>query len=205
MEKLMRGAWATLTPEEKKERQRVNANNAAKNQRDWLKQKSPEELEEYKRQKEYQKERRLRDKEDRAYKKAQTALNKREMTILKYMLKTGVSYYHHKTSDDLVDSVKKAIEHIKTEGVHTRRDSYYWNRNAEQSGRMPLSFLGKLWSHNQFETIYDVPLDGSWIFYGYDSGERGLGSFHRISVHPVGDCPFVPKVNPGGFPQIIAN
>ena len=62
-----------------------------------------------------------------------------------------------------------------------------------------------LFSSDEFESIYDVPLDGSYIFSIFDSGQRGLGSFNYIRVTKTENEIIVPYVNPGAFPPITIN
>ena len=184
-----------VSPEELAAHRRAMTNRMNKGHRDYLNSLSPEALAEYKSNQKWAREERQRVKEEKEKVKAQKLLNNRELLILMYMSKTGLLYYHHSETDDLEKSIREAIDEYHP---------YIWNYNKDKSSYMSVSLMGRLWRHSEFETIYDVPLDGTWIFYGYDAGERGSGAFQRISVHPAGKPPYVPKVNPGGFPQITA-
>jgi hypothetical protein len=113
------------------------------------------------------------------------------------MLKTDVLNHHHGRADSLKGSITKAIELVKCSGRHTHYDSYIWN--YQNSSYMPFSWLGCIFRSSEFETIYDVPLDGTYVFYTYDSGQRGLGSFSGMSVRKVEAVSLVPAVNPGGI------
>ncbi len=172
---------------------------AAKAYRDYLSSLSPEGLEEYKYNKECDKARRKEARREKEELKTQKILNKRELAILEYMKASGVLYYHHSKSDKLFESLDKGREYIKSEGTHLVYHPYFWNHNEKQSSYMPVCLLGRLWNHSDFTSIYDVPLDGSWIFYAYDAGERGLGSFQRISAYLKGELPYAPNVYPGYF------
>jgi hypothetical protein len=170
---------------------------------------------------------------DRALKKEIANLAKefnesyrKEMRILKFQLRNGLEYYHHSTSNSVKDSVKNAINilsgirkeylakkkeiddpycDIVPRRAHLMYDPYVWNRLGEGKNYLPLCQHGSLWSHSEFETIYDVPLDGTYQFYIYDSGERGLGSFNRITCKRVEEKTEIPVVNPGAMPPITAN
>lgn len=112
----------------------------------------------------------------------------RELKVLRFMKKTDVLYYHHGTSESMMKRIEKGIQMI-TKGhfgarVYTEYHPYYWNYSPNKSSEMPLSYLGCLFN-SSFETIYDVPLDGTYIFEIRDSGERGLGSFDRIFAKKV--------------------
>ena len=136
-------------------------------------------------------------------------------------------YHHHSTADSMKNNILERIEtfKIKDDGIvvvsgkkrtrkpknaidpnaiHTEYDSYVWNRYGEGNNHMSKSLLGKLWRHGEFETIYDVPLDGTYIFQAYDAGERGCGSFGRITAIKVDEAPKVPFVDPGAIGGITA-
>lgn len=159
----------------------------------------------------YEKQRREWAREDRAAlkreKEAQRLLKanaKRELAILDYMLKTDMKYHHHGREDSMIQQIKEAINAIKTDPKNFKiYDPYVWNRLGEGNNYLPACHFGNLWSRsNDFDTIYEVPLDGSYRFYTYDSGQRGIGSFHYISCKKIEEVITVPKVNPGGFPPI---
>lgn len=127
---------------------------------------------------------------------------KRELKLLKFMLKTDVLYHHHGKQDSSVKTIKSRIERIKERNKYTEYDPYGWNWDLSYPG---LSLLGCIWSSSFFESIYDVPLDGSYIFYIYDSGERGSGSKNRMTAKKVDVAPYVPYVNPGAIIPITAS
>ena len=137
------------------------------------------------------------EREQAAEERQQRARVKRELGILKFMLKTDVLNHHHGRADSLKGSITEAIERVKRSGRHTHYDSYIWN--YQNSSYMPYSWLGCIFRSSDFETIYDVPLDGTYVFYTYDSGQRGLGSFSGMSVRKVETEASVPTVNPGGI------
>lgn len=127
---------------------------------------------------------------------------KRELKLLKFMLKTDVLEHHHGEQDSSVKTIKSRIERIKERNEYTEYDPYGWNWGLSYPG---LSLLGCRWSSSFFESIYDVPLDGSYIFYIYDSGERGSGSKNRMTAKKVDVAPYVPYVNPGAIIPITAS
>ena len=137
------------------------------------------------------------EREQAAEERQQRARVKRELGILKFMLKTDVLNHHHGRADSLKGSIATAIDEVKRTGRHTHYDSYIWN--YRDSSYMPYSWLGCIFRSSDFETIYDVPLDGTYVFYTYDSGQRGLGSFSGMSVRKVETEASVPTVNPGGI------
>jgi hypothetical protein len=157
------------------------------------------------------KEEKQRDKENRQYQREQNkaekehkALVRRELKILRYMLKTDVLYHHHNTTDSLKKDILKQIEYLKERDNYKEYHPYVWNYTP--SSYMSLCLLGNLWSStSEFATIYDVPLDGSYIFYVYDSGQRGLGSFDYMKAKRVNVETKVPYVNPGNIIPITAN
>jgi hypothetical protein len=146
----------------------------------------------------------------------------REIKVLEFMDKMGVQHLHHGQVSNHNEEVKKRIQilkgkvkelnDIKNEEllgcnyhlIHLEYEPYVWNRLGEGNNYLPLSHLGSnLWRSSDFDTIYDVPLDGTYMFYTYDSGERGLGSFDRISAKKVEEVVSAPGVDPGGFPPTI--
>jgi hypothetical protein len=118
------------------------------------------------------------------------------------MVKTNVFDHHHGRQDSLLSKIKERIAIIKEKGNFTEYDEYGWNWGVSHPG---LSLLGCIWSHRDFDDIYDVPLDGSYIFYVYDSGERGCGSRSRITAKLAEKETVVPFVNPGALIPITAN
>lgn len=141
------------------------------------------------------------EKEERKRLREKNKLIKREKGILKYMIKYGLEYHHHNKVDLYKkDVIKMVIEEIDRTGSHEEYNSYIWNYQGEGNNYIPRSQFGCRWSiTNEYETIYDVPLDGRYKFVIYDSGERGLGSFNYIKV-VMREMDFVaPKVNPGGI------
>lgn len=110
--------------------------------------------------------------------------NKRELLILNFMKKTDVFYHHHNSKESLkkqvlyqIDVIKKANSVVDyVEDVH---EGYVGYSNSYTSR----SLLGNSWRSDEFETIYDVPLDGTYHFHVFDSGQRGLGSINGITCH----------------------
>lgn len=136
--------------------------------------------------------------------KAHKALIRRELKVLKYMLKTDVLYHHHGTTDSLKNNILKQIAYLKERDTHTEYNGYAWNYTP--SSYMSLCLLGNLWSStSEFDTIYDVPLDGTYVFYVYDSGQRGSGSFDYMKAKRVEVETKVPYVNPGNIIPITVN
>ncbi len=179
----------------------------SKRHREWLKSLSPEALAEYKQNKIYDKERRERLKQDKIAAKVQKAYNKRELAILKFMLKNDVLYFHHGYSESMKSKITEAINSFKNTDRprHDVYDPYIWNYQGEGRNYMPKSQLGCLFSGNKdCPTIYDVPLDGSFKFHIYDSGQRGSGSFNCITATKVEVAPVIPFVNPGALIPITA-
>jgi hypothetical protein len=86
---------------ERSERSKEYAKQYAKHHRDWLKSLSPEALKEYKQNKIYDKERREDERKRKAEEKVHKSNVKRELTLLKYMLKHDVSYFHHGKEDSM--------------------------------------------------------------------------------------------------------
>jgi hypothetical protein len=121
----------------------------------------------------------------------------RELKVLKFMKKTGVLYYHHNKVDSWANSIKSIIEQVKEE---KRYHIYEWTTGEH----VPFCHIGCRFRSNEFDSIYDVPLDGSYIFQAYDSGERGLGAKDRLTAVKVEEKPYVPYVNPGAIIPIIA-
>lgn len=187
---------------------------------------SPEEKKEYRERQKEQKENTKYWKEEKKrvqkLNKENIALAQRELAVLEYMSKTGVLNYHHGQADyngkevlSEIEEVKKIFtqrkefnlmkknrepgfnsDHSQLSATHKVYHPYIWNYQDGDS-YMSRCLLGKLWRHSEFKTIYDVPLDGTWTFYAYDAGERGLGSFSRISAHRKEEEPKIRVVNPG--------
>jgi len=176
----------------------------AKMRRDYLKTLSPEALAEKKYFAKVDKENRQYEKEAKAKAKVQKAEVKKALLVLKFMLKSDVLYHHHGYSDSLKETIKRAITKLKDSGCATEYNPYIWNYQGEGNNRMPICQLGNIFS-GKFDCIYDVPLDGSYKFEVYDSGQRGLGSFDRITAIEVEQDFKAPHVNPGGFPPTTAN
>lgn len=128
---------------------------------------------------------------------------KKELAILNFMKKTDVYYYHHNRKESLKSLIKEKITSIKETNNPKEYNSYIWN--YQDSDYMSKSLLGNIFSSSEFETIYDVPLDGTYIFSVYDSGTRGLCSFNRITVTKIEEELNVPYVNPGALIPITAN
>lgn len=148
------------------------------------------------------------EKEHKAYLRAQKALATKAKNILKYMLKTDVLFYHHGRTDSMKDTVEKALTKV-VNGIkdktytHSEYHPYIWNYQGQGRNYIPLVQLNCLWK-GPFDTIYDVPLDGSYIFSVFDSGQRGSGSFHGITATKVTEQVEVSKVSPGSMIPITA-
>jgi hypothetical protein len=121
----------------------------------------------------------------------------RELKVLKFMKKTGILYYHHNKVDSWANSIKSIIEKVKEEKRY-----YNWEWNTGEY--VPACHIGCRFRSDEFDSIYDVPLDGSYIFQAYDSGERGLGAKDRLTAVKVEEKPYVPYVNPGAIIPITA-
>jgi len=178
----------------------------AKEERERIKALSPEERQREKDQKkqdaEYRKYDRIAAKEQKIADKKEREGRKRELAILNYMVKTNVFDHHHGRQDSLLSTIKSRIAKLKEKGSYTEYDNYGWNWGVTHPG---VSLLGCRWSSCDFEEIYNVPLDGSYIFYVYDSGERGSGSRNRISAKKVEEPTNVPYVNPGAIIPITVS
>lgn len=181
-----------------------NSRTPAQRRRDWINAMSPSELAEYKQNKIYDKERRDDLKREKAANKQRNIYVKREIALLKYMLKNDVRYYHHGSSDSKQTHIQAQIDSIKRDDNHREYNPYIWNYQGEGNSYMPKSHLGCIWRSSEFETIYDVPLDGSYKFNIYDSGQRGLGSFNGITATKVEQPIHVPNVNPGSIIPLTA-
>jgi len=150
----------------------------------------------------YRKSDRERNRPQKAEDKRHRDGKKRELAILTYMAKTNVLDHHHGRQDSLLEKIKSRIAIIKSKDQFTEYDPYGWNWGLTRPG---LSLLGCRWSSGEFNDIYDVPLDGSYVFYVYDSGERGLGSKDRITAKKAEVATSVPYVNPGAIIPITAS
>jgi hypothetical protein len=140
------------------------------------------------------------------------ALLRREHKLLRFMRKTRVLYYHHGRADSLEKEIDKQLLAVKNaidcnrimpffsliRNEHSVYHPYVWNYYGEGNSRMSRSLLGRLWA-GKFDSIYDVPLDGSYIFYTYDSGQRGLGAFDYITAIEADKTPTINKPNPGSY------
>jgi len=112
----------------------------------------------------------------------------------------SLGYTVYNSYTDLMDeTIKKKIQIAKDNGKYTEYNPYIWNYQGEGKNYMPLSHLGCIWMSSTFETIYDVPLDGTYEFYINDSGQRGLGSFNSINCKKVEVNINIPKVSPGSL------
>lgn len=183
----------------------------AKQRREYIKSLSPEELAEIKQNRIYDKQRREEERDQKDQIKKLKGLAKRELAVLQFMLKTDVLRHHHGQADSQKKKIQAAIEAVKRNVIERlgeawcKYDPYIWNYQGEGNNYNSRCHLDCLFSRALgFNSIYDVPLDGTYIFYCYDSGMRGLGTFDWISVKKVEDFPNVPKVNPGAFPPITA-
>lgn len=131
--------------------------------------------------------------------------NKRELSILNFMKKTDVLYHHHKSSESLRKQILYHIDLIRKENsvdgyVKDVHKEYY----SVYTGHISRSLLGNRWCSDEFETIYDVPLDGTYHFHVFDSGQRGLSSINGITCHKVENEVVLPKIDSGGIIQITA-
>lgn len=165
---------------------------------------TPEELAEYKQNRQWDKEDRERAKAEKAAATLQKTHNKIELAVLNFMLKTDVLFHHHRVEESLKSEIQAQIDSVKATGEHMEYNPYIWNRQGEGNNCLPKCQMGNIFSSSEFDSIYEVPLDGTYVFYVYDSGERGCGSFNRITVKKVEEQAKVPFVNPGGFPPITA-
>lgn len=137
------------------------------------------------------------DREEKRQAKEKKLNLRREKSILKLMLKTGVLFHHHGRSDSLKEEIKKRLRLIEENGSHQEYNQY--------KGCMPLSQLGCIFNSREFHSIYDVPLDGTYKFEVYDSGQRGLGAFRIITAVKIEEKFQAPYVNPGAIIPITAN
>ena len=184
------------TPEEKAFRKQLDAEYRRSRP------KLTKEEKEYQRScREYDRECRQREKEERKEKKLNRQNVKRELAVLAFMKKNDVKFYHHGREDSMLKTINNHIEQLKKPNASWQiYDPYIWNYQGEGRNYTSRCLLGNLWSRSEgFETIYDVPLDGSYKFYITDSGSRGLGSYDYIQAAKVDEPVYVPKVNPGGF------
>jgi hypothetical protein len=166
---------------------------------------TPEEKAESKQRREWDREERKRLKLEKEESRKNKIAIKTELAILRFMLKTDVLYYHHGKQDSMKSVIKTTIQEIKETEQIKEYNGYVWNYLGEGNNYLPKCQLGNLFSSDEFETIYDVPLDGSYIFSIFDSGQRGLGSFNYIRVTKTENEIIVPYVNPGAFPPITIN
>jgi hypothetical protein len=174
----------------------------ARSYREWWNSLGKEGQAEYKANKASDRRWRQEQREIKKQAREQKRLNKRELDILNFMMKTDVRFYHHQYHESMRKTIKGLIDGMKDDPKHNKYHPYIWNYQGEGHNYLPKSQMECIWSSREFETIYDVPLDGTYVFQIYDSGERGLGSFNRITAVKVDETPIVPKVNPGGMPPI---
>ena len=137
------------------------------------------------------------NKEIRAHQREQKRKHKKDLALLRYMKKTGLKFYHHNTHDGMIGEVKKALKECRESKPNFDQD--YWARYRMYSDTL----FDCVWSHDEFETIYDVPLDGTYRFHIYDSGRRGYGAKNNITT-TKNEQPDIPEVNPGGIPPTTA-
>ena len=187
-----------ITPEQL-EAQKQWRKERAKQQREWFKSLTPEEREQRKQSIKEQRIYAAYDKQQRKEERERNKLNKRELRILKFMKKQNTQYHHHGTTSSMMKEIEERIKSFETRPYHKEYDPYIWNYQGEGNSYMPKSQLGRIWRSNEFNSIYDVPLDGTYRFYSYDSGQRGLGSFDYISAEKVEKQIKVPHVNPGAL------
>jgi hypothetical protein len=160
-----------------------------------------EEIEQNKRNRKYDKEQREYAAEERKENRIRKQNVKREIAVLKFMLKNDVKFYHHSTESSMLETIKRHLEALKEPDARWNvYDPYIWNRQGEGNNTTSRCLLGNLWDRTEdFETIYDVPLDGTYKFVITDSGSRGLGSYNYIRANKVDEEVYVQKVNPGAF------
>lgn len=161
-----------------------------------------EEKAELKFNRESNKNRRIYEKEQKLKEKELKLKVKRELIVLNFMLKNDVMYHHHGRQDSTKRTITSAITKVKEINHYQEYDPYIWNYQGQGKNMTSISLLGNLFNSSEFETIYDVPLDGSYMFVIYDSGQRGLGTFNYIKPVLVEKTFEAPNVNPGGFPPI---
>ena len=200
-----------MTPEDRAQHKK----DLAKRYRQYAATLTPEQKEQRKKEARWRKEDAIRDKEAKVALKAHKAILSKAKAVLSYMKKTDVLYHHHSTSDSMMSTIVSQLDSLKQTDRntvsflnkeyprHNEYHSYYWNYNSAQSSYMPKAQLGCLW-YGPFDTIYDVPLDGTYTFYIYDSGSRGLGSMNHISAKLTEKKTEVPYVNPGALIPITA-
>jgi hypothetical protein len=141
------------------------------------------------------------DKEERRWNKENKLNIKRELAVLLFMKKNDVGYYHHGRMDSMLSEINDHIKRLKEPDAKWQvYDPYIWNHQGEGNNTTSRCLLGNLWSGGgEFETIYDVPLDGTYKFAITDSGSRGLGSYNYIKAVKADEETYVPTVNPGAF------
>lgn len=142
---------------------------------------------------------RIRRKQEKENIKIKKQNLKRELNVLEFMLKNDVKYLHHGKIDSFSDTIKKQIQKLKKKEIYEEYNSYVWNYQGDGNNYMSLCLMGNLWRHSEFKTIYDVPLDDTYCFHVYDSGQRGLGSFNHITAKKVNKNVIAPYVNPGAI------
>jgi hypothetical protein len=148
---------------------------------------------------------RASEKERKAEERLRKANLRREIKVMECMLKVGISYHHHNRVEDLSEQVKGHIKQMKTDERPNWLvyDPYYWNHNVHKNSYNSRCLLGNLWDRScGFDTIYDVPLDGTYRFVIYDSGQRGMGSYDYMVAVKVEKKFDAPTVNPGAFPPV---
>jgi hypothetical protein len=210
MDKEMRLHFRSMrSPEELaeiKERHKADLRRASKERRDYLKSMDPEELAMHKSNKAYDKLAKKQEKVRKHHLRKTKLIVKSQIALLEYMLKNETYWYHHGTRDlmteDITERINKMKESLKENPVYKEYHPYIWNYYGQGKNYMLMTLLGHLWTSREFKSINSVPLDGTYYFYCYDSGQRGSGSFHYMSAARVGEGPAVPFVNPGGIPQI---
>ncbi len=191
----------------------------AKRQRDYLKSLTPEQKEQRKKEARWRKEDAIENKQQKALLRDHKAKLAKAKAVLLYMKKTDVLYHHHSQSDSMMKDIIKALDSLKQPNRntvtfridgeykdyprHNEYNSYIWNYQGEGNNYLPICQFGCIW-RGPFDTIYDVPLDGSYRFSIYDSGQRGLGSFNGITATPVEKPVNIPKVSPGSIIPITA-
>lgn len=139
--------------------------------------------------------------EQEAEEKAYRGLVKREVKILKFMLKSGVGYHHHGRVDMLDAKVKEQMTALQVPNPRWNvYEPYLWNYTADKRSYNSRCLLGNLWdATEEFKTIYDVPLDGTYRLVVTDSGARGLGSYNYMKAVKVGEKFEAQEVDPGAF------
>ena len=110
-----------------------------------------EEKAESKERREYYREERKRLKLEKEEIRKNKIAVKNELSILQFMLKTDVLYYHHGKEDSMKSVIKNTIQEIKETNQIKEYNGYVWNYLGEGNNYLPKSQLGNLFSSNDFK------------------------------------------------------